>query len=96
MAKGKIVQIIGTVIDVEFPPDELPRMFNALEIDTGKGKLVLEVQDHIGNNWVRCLSLAPTEGLARGTEVNDTGLPIKVPVGRGCLGRLFDVPAGHR
>ena len=91
MAKGKIVQIIGTVIDVEFPPDELPRMFNALEIDTGKGKLILEVQDHIGNNWVRCLSLAPTEGLARGTDVIDTGLPIRVPVGRGCLGRLFDV-----
>src|SRR5271157_486299 len=91
MAKGKIVQIIGTVIDVEFPPDELPRIFNALEINTGKGKLILEVQDHIGNNWVRCLSLAPTEGLARGTEVIDTGLPIKVPVGRGCLGRLFDV-----
>ena len=91
MVKGKIVQIIGTVIDVEFPPDELPKMFNALEIDTAKGKLVLEVQGHIGNNWVRCLSMAPTEGLARGTEVNDTGLPITVPVGRGCLGRLFDV-----
>ncbi len=91
MAKGKIVQIIGTVIDVEFPPDELPRMFNALEINTAGGKLILEVQDHMGNNWVRCLSLAPTEGLARGTEVIDTGLPIKVPVGRGCLGRLFDV-----
>ena len=91
MAKGKIVQIIGTVIDVEFPPDELPKMFNALEINTDKGKLILEVQADIGNNWVRCLSLAPTEGLARGTEVADTGLPITVPVGRGCLGRLFDV-----
>jgi F-type H+/Na+-transporting ATPase subunit beta len=91
MAKGKIVQIIGTVIDVEFPPDELPKLFNALEVDTAKGKLMLEVQDHIGNNWVRCLSLAPTEGLARGIDVVDTGLPITVPVGRGCLGRLFDV-----
>jgi F-type H+-transporting ATPase subunit beta len=91
MAKGKIVQIIGTVIDVEFPPDELPKLFNALEINSSKGKLLLEVQDHIGNNWVRCLSLAPTEGLARGIEVVDTGLPITVPVGRGCLGRLFDV-----
>ena len=91
MAKGKIVQIIGTVIDVEFPPDELPKMFNALEINTDKGKLILEVQADIGNNWVRCLSLAPTEGLARGTEVVDTGLQITVPVGRGCLGRLFDV-----
>jgi F-type H+-transporting ATPase subunit beta len=91
MAKGKIVQIIGTVIDVEFPPDELPKMFNALETHTASAKLMLEVQGHIGNNWVRCLSLAPTEGLARGTEVIDTGLPITVPVGRGCLGRLFDV-----
>ena len=91
MAKGKIVQIIGTVIDVEFPPDELPRLFNALQINTTSGKWTLEVQDHIGNNWVRCLSLAPTEGLARGIEVVDTGLPITVPVGRGCLGRLFDV-----
>jgi len=91
MAKGKIVQIIGTVIDVEFPPDELPKTFNALEVNTGKGKLILEVQADIGNIWVRCLSLAPTEGLARGTEVVDTGLPITVPVGRGCLGRLFDV-----
>jgi F-type H+-transporting ATPase subunit beta len=91
MAKGKIVQIIGTVIDVEFPPDELPRLFNALQINTASGKWTLEVQDHIGNNWVRCLSLAPTEGLARGIEVVDTGLPITVPVGRGCLGRLFNV-----
>ena len=91
MAKGKIVQIIGTVIDVEFPPEQLPKLFNALEINTDKGKLLLEVQDHIGNNWIRCLSLAPTEGLARGIEVVDTGFPITVPVGRGCLGRLFDV-----
>jgi F-type H+-transporting ATPase subunit beta len=91
MATGKIVQVIGTVIDVEFPPDELPKLFDALEIKTAQGKILLEVQDHIGNNWVRCLSLAPTEGLARGTAVVDTGLPITVPVGRGCLGRLFDV-----
>ncbi|MDD5289045.1 MAG: F0F1 ATP synthase subunit beta [Dehalococcoidales bacterium] len=91
MAKGKIVQIIGTVVDVEFPPEQLPKIFYALEVKTPKGKLILEVQDHIGNNWVRCLSLAPTEGLARGVEVIDTGKPITVPVGRGCLGRLFDV-----
>jgi len=91
MAKGKIVQVIGTVIDVEFPPDALPKLFNALEISTPQGKITLEVQDHIGNNWVRCLSLAPAEGLARGTDVTDTGAPISVPVGRGCLGRLFDV-----
>lgn len=91
MAKGKIVQVIGTVIDVEFPSGSLPKLFDALVIDSPQGKIVLEVQDHIGNNWVRCLSLSPTEGLARGMEVNDTGAPIAVPVGRACLGRLFDV-----
>jgi F-type H+-transporting ATPase subunit beta len=91
MAKGKVVQVIGTVVDIEFPPDGLPTLFNAVEIDTDGGKIVLEVQDHIGNNWVRCLALAPTDGLARGVEAVDTGVPITVPVGRGTLGRLFDV-----
>ncbi|HEX9897250.1 MAG TPA: F0F1 ATP synthase subunit beta [Dehalococcoidales bacterium] len=91
MAKGKIVQVIGTVIDVEFPPDALPKLFDAVMINAPQGKILLEVQDHIGNNWVRCLSLSPTEGLARGMEVEDTGAPISVPVGRACLGRLFDV-----
>src|SRR4030042_1465272 len=91
MAKGKIVQIIGTVLDVEFPAGYLPNLFDALVINAPQGKILLEVQDHIGNNWVRCLSLSPTEGLARGMEVEDTGAPISVPVGRACLGRLFDV-----
>jgi F-type H+-transporting ATPase subunit beta len=91
MAKGKVVQVIGTVVDIEFPPDGLPTLFSAVEIDTDGGKIVLEVQDHIGNNWVRCLALAPTDGLARGVEAVDTGMPITVPVGRGTLGRLFDV-----
>jgi len=91
MAKGKIVQVIGTVIDVEFQPETLPKLFDALEIHSPQGKIILEVQDHIGSNRVRCLSLSPTEGLARGMEVEDTGAPISVPVGRACLGRLFDV-----
>ncbi len=91
MAKGKVAQVIGTVVDIEFPPDGLPTLFNAIEIATDGGKIVLEVQDHIGNNWVRCLALAPTDGLARGVEAVDTGVPITVPVGRGTLGRLFDV-----
>jgi F-type H+-transporting ATPase subunit beta len=91
MAKGKVVQVIGTVVDVEFPPDELPALFNAIEIQSGKNKIVLEVQDHLGNNWVRCLSLSPTDGLERGAEAVDTGSALKVPVGRGTLGRLFDV-----
>ncbi len=91
MAKGKVAQVIGTVVDVEFPPDELPALFNSLEIGTGEDKIVLEVQDHLGNNWVRCLALSPTDGLARGAEAVDTGSALKVPVGRATLGRLFDV-----
>ena len=91
MAVGKIVQVIGTVIDVEFPPDELPNLFDALELDNSGAKLILEVQQHVGNNWVRCLALGSTEGLARGTEVNDTGAMVMVPVGQETLGRLFDV-----
>ena len=91
MAKGKVVQVIGTVVDIEFPPDELPSLYNAVEIGTGSGKIVLEVQDHLGNNWVRCLALSPTDGLERGAEVLDTGAALKVPVGRATLGRLFDV-----
>jgi len=91
MAKGKVVQVIGTVVDVEFPPDGLPELFNAIEIHSDGGKVVLEAQEHIGNNWVRCLSLSPTEGLARGVEAVDTGAPLSVPVGRPSLGRLFNV-----
>jgi F-type H+-transporting ATPase subunit beta len=91
MAKGKVAQVIGTVVDIEFPPGELPALFNALEILMGGSKIVLEVQDHLGNNWVRCLSLSPTDGLERGAEVIDTGAALKVPVGRATLGRLFDV-----
>ncbi len=91
MAKGKVVQVIGTVVDIEYPPDELPALFNAVEIGTGDEKIVLEVQDHLGNNWVRCLSLSPTDGLARGVEAVDTGASLRVPVGKATLGRLFDV-----
>jgi F-type H+-transporting ATPase subunit beta len=78
-------------VDVEFPPDELPALFNSLEIGIGDKKIVLEVQDHLGNNWVRCLALSPTDGLERGTEAIDTGSALRVPVGRATLGRLFDV-----
>jgi len=90
-AKGKIVQIIGTVVDIEFAPDELPEVDNSLEIDHEGERLVMEVQQHIGNNWVRCLALGPTEGLRRGTEAVDTGRAIAVPVGPATLGRLFNV-----
>jgi F-type H+-transporting ATPase subunit beta len=91
MAKGKVAQVIGTVVDVEFPPGELPALYNSLEIQNGKDKIILEVQDHLGNNWVRCLSLSPTDGLQRGAEAIDTGSALKVPVGKATLGRLFDV-----
>ena len=91
MATGKVVQVIGTVVDVEFPPDQLPKIFNALEVEISGQKTILEVEQHTGNNWVRCLSLGATEGLQRGVDVVDTGLPITVPVGQAALGRLFDV-----
>jgi F-type H+-transporting ATPase subunit beta len=91
MAKGKVVQVIGTVVDIEFPPDELPALYNAVEIATDSGKIVLEAQEHIGNNWVRCLALSPTDGLQRGAEAVDTGEALSVPVGKATLGRLFNV-----
>jgi F-type H+-transporting ATPase subunit beta len=91
MAKGKVAQVIGTVVDVEFPPDALPALYNSVEIQLGDRQIVLEVQDHLGNNWVRCLALSPTDGLERGAEAVDTGSALKVPVGRATLGRLFDV-----
>ena len=91
MATGHITQIIGTVVDVEFPPESMPSIYNALEARVGGERLVLEVQQHIGNNWVRCLALGPTEGLTRGVEAEDTGAPIAVPVGDATLGRLFNV-----
>ena len=91
-AEGRIVQIIGTVIDVEFPPDQLPPIYNALSIDRGDGTdLVIEVQQHVGNNWVRALAMDSTDGLTRGMAVVDTGQPIAVPVGEDALGRMFNV-----
>ena len=91
MAKGKVTQVIGTVVDIEFPPDALPAINNAIEIHINGDKLILETQQHVGNNWVRCLAMSPTDGLARGTEAIDTGAPISVPVGRATLGRLFNI-----
>lgn len=89
--KGKISQIIGVVIDVKFD-DKLPAIYNALEIKTAKGeKIVLEVQQHRGNNTVRAVSMSTTDGLERGMEVVDTGAPITVPVGAVTLGRMFNV-----
>jgi F-type H+-transporting ATPase subunit beta len=95
VAEGKVAQIIGTVVDVEFPPDSLPNLFNAVNIDIqsdGKTETVTtEVQQHLGNNWVRCLAMDSTDGMSRGARAVDTGLPIAVPVGPNTLGRLFNV-----
>jgi F-type H+-transporting ATPase subunit beta len=91
MAKGKVVQVIGTVVDMEFPPDELPSINNGIEIPVNSGKVIVEAQHHMGNNWVRGVALTPTDGLARGAEAIDMGTPIAVPVGRATLGRLFNV-----
>ncbi len=90
-SEGKIVQVIGTVVDAEFPSDQLPGLFNALEVDLHGQRLVLEVEQQVGNSWVRCLALGPTEGLSRGAVVRDTGQAITVPVGEASLGRLFNV-----
>jgi len=97
MATGKVIQITGPVIDVEFPPGELPAIYNALEIKretkaAGAGDLLtVEVQQHLGNNWVRTVAMSTTDGLSRGMDVVDTGDPITVPVGEITLGRVFDV-----
>src|SRR5215207_9181348 len=90
-AKGTIVQVIGTVVDIEFPPDSLPGVYNAVEIDKNGTMMIAEVQQHLGNNWVRALTMADTDGLRRGASVTDTGAPLTVPVGPETLGRLFDV-----
>ncbi len=91
MATGKVVQVIGPVVDVEFPPDQLPKLFNAVEIAQNGSRLVLEVEQHLGNNWVRCVAMDSTDGIRRGTETTDTGEAITVPVGPNTLGRLFNV-----
>lgn len=91
MAKGKVTQIIGTVVDIEFPQEGLPEIYNAIEIEQDGQKMILEAEQHIGNNCVRCLALTPTDGLERGIEAVDTGAPVQVPVGQPTLGRIFNV-----
>jgi len=91
-AEGKVLQIIGPVVDVEFSPEALPALYNAVNIDRDDGAtLVLEVAHHLGDNVVRCIAMAPTEGLTRGQKATDTGRPITVPVGECTLGRIIDV-----
>lgn len=90
MNKGKLVQIIGPVLDVKFA-DKLPNIFNALEIYLDDKRIVAEVQSHLGDNTVRAIAMSSTDGLRRGLEVIDTGEAIKVPVGKATLGRIFNV-----
>ncbi len=94
MNKGKVVQVVGPVVDVEFPPP-LPRINNALtceyEAPTGHVQLTLEVQQHLGDKWIRTVSMSATDGLKRGVDVTDTGQPIMIPVGEAVMGRIFNV-----
>src|SRR5215213_4801708 len=108
-AQGRIVQIMGPVLDVQFPPDQLPDIYNAIEIpltpataevnesattaawQSAPTRLIAEVQQHLGNDWVRCVALGATEGLRRGMPAIDQGGPISVPVGPLTLGRIFNV-----
>ncbi|SRR6266404_6327155 len=95
MNKGKIVQVIGPVVDVEFP-DPLPSIYNALTVDYKiqgvPTKLTLEVEQHLGDNWIRAVAMSSTEGLKRGFEVADTGAPISMPVGEGVMGLQYPQP----
>ena len=95
MAKGKIVQVIGPVVDIEFPAEALPGILNAVTIKGKSGDididLVVEVMQHLGDNVTRCIAMSSTDGLTRGMEAEDTGSSIKVPVGDATLGRVFNV-----
>lgn len=93
LTKGKVVQVLGAVVDVEFPQGHLPEIYNqVLTRPFGLEKdLSLEVEQHLGNNWVRCVAMGPTDGLQRGTDAFDTGAAISVPVGPKTLGRIFNV-----
>ena len=92
-SKGKIVQVLGAVVDIEFPPDHLPEIYNEVQTQpVGADKVLsLEVEQQLGNNWVRCVAMGSTDGLQRGIEAVDMGAPISVPVGPKTLGRIFNV-----
>ncbi|MEY4666969.1 MAG: hypothetical protein RIQ87_749 [Chloroflexota bacterium] len=90
-AVGTVVQITGPVVDIEFPARQLPAIYNAVRVERADGSLVVEVQQHLGNNRVRTVAMTTTDGLARGSKATDLGAPISVPVGEGTLGRVFNV-----
>src|SRR5476651_2055245 len=91
MATGKIIQVIGAVVDVEFPKDAVPNVYNALEVENGTSKLVLEVQQQLGGGVVRCIAMGTSDGLRRNLKVNNLEHPIEVPVGKATLGRIMNV-----
>ena len=88
---GKVVQVMGPVLDIRFADGELPELLNAIELQNNGKPLIVEVAQHIGDNVVRCIAMAATDGLVRGADAVDTGGPIKVPVGDACLGRVFNL-----
>jgi F-type H+/Na+-transporting ATPase subunit beta len=90
-ATGRVIAITGPVVDIEFPAGHLPAIFNAVEVQRSGDPLIVEVQQHLGNNWVRAVAMTTTDGLARGASASDTGAPISVPVGPTTLGRVFNV-----
>ena len=88
---GKITQIIGAVLDIKFSAGNLPEIYDAINIETNNGRLVVEVAQHLGDDTVRCIAMGSTDGLVRGMEAVATGAPISVPVGENTLGRMFNV-----
>ncbi len=90
---GKIVQVLGPVVDVKFAPDELPAIYSAIKVEVPEQKisLILEAMQHLGNDTIRCVAMSSTDGMQRGMEVTDTGAPITIPVGTVTLGRMFNV-----
>ena len=88
---GKVVQVIGPVVDIKFDSDSLPNIYNEIKIDMGDHVLAVEVEQHMGDDIVRTIAMESTDGLKRGVKAVDTGKPISVPVGKNVLGRLFNV-----
>lgn len=89
--KGTVIQIMGPVLDIRFPDGCLPQLLNAIEVKNAENTIVAEVAQHIGDNVVRCIAMSSTDGLQRGVDAMDTGAAISVPVGEGCLGRVFNL-----
>ncbi|MCD7756464.1 MAG: F0F1 ATP synthase subunit beta [Firmicutes bacterium] len=93
MAKtiGTVIQVMGPVLDIRFPDEQLPQLLSAIEVHNGDSTLIAEVAQHIGDNVTRCIAMSSTDGLQRGAQAVDTGAPITVPVGEDCLGRVFNL-----